>query len=204
ADHPEAEPITCLVYGISDGLPTLAGSAGFTPAGFRAPDGRIWFPNAKGLAVVNPAQVERNRLPPPLVIEEVSVAGHSLERLPPERRGEGAVRIPPGGQQIEIQFAALSFSAPEKVMFKWRLQGLEKNWSEPQSRRVATYSYLPPGKYVFQLMACNNNGVWNENAATLPLAVLPFFWETWWFKLAITMLGLLLFVARSFLSSEVD
>lgn len=193
ADHPEAEPITCLLYGISDGLPALAGSAGFTPAGFRAPDGRIWFPNAKGLAVVNPAQVERNRLPPPLVIEEVSVAGQSLDRRPPESRGESAVRIPPGGQQIEIQFAALSFSAPEKVMFKWRLQGLEKNWSEPQRRRVATYSYLPPGKYVFQLMACNNDGVWNENAATLPLAVLPFFWETWWFKLAITMLGLLLF-----------
>jgi ligand-binding sensor domain-containing protein/signal transduction histidine kinase len=193
ANNPERERLNCLVYGISEGLETLACSAGFTPSGFRAGDGRFWFPNANGLAVVNPDQVERNHLPPPVMIEEVSISGKpAVPALPPDG-GLPVVRIPPGGQQVEIRFTALSFSAPEKVRFKWRLDPLEAGWSGPQSRRLATYSYLHPGKYVFQLSACNNDGLWSSQASGLEIIVLPHFWETWWFKVSAALLALLLF-----------
>lgn len=195
ADDPETEQLPCLVYGISDGLTALAGSAGFTPSGFRASDGRIWFPTAKGLAVVNPAQGESNRLPPPILIEEVLIGGKLASPVPHAGNGTRSVQIPPGSRQIEIQFAALSYSAAEKVRFKWRLEGLENEWSEPKADRHVTYSYLAPGTYVFRVIACNNDGLWNENAATLGLVVLPFFWETWWFKLCSRLFGLLVFGA---------
>ncbi len=191
ADHPETERVTCLVYGLSDGLSALAGSAGFTPSGFRATDGRIWLPTAKGLAVVNPAQAAGNRLPPPIVIEEVLIGSKPADQFTKSSDGVRTLRVPPGSRQIEISFTALSFAAPEKVFFKWRLDGLENKWSEPKADRQATYSYLPPGKYTFRVIACNNDGLWTENAVALGLDVLPFFWETWWFKLAVTLFGLL-------------
>ena len=195
ADQPDTDRVPCLASGLSDGRSALAGSAGFTPSGFRAADGHIWFPTAKGLAVVNPAQGESNRLPPPILIEEVRIGGKLASPVPQAGIGTRGVQIPPGSRQIEIQFTALSFSAPVKVRFKWQLEGLENEWSEPKAARQVTYSYLAPGKYVFRVIACNHDGLWNENAATLGLAVLPFFWETWWFKLAGTFFGLVLFGA---------
>jgi len=192
ADNSGQEQLTCLLYGISAGLPSLAGSAGFTPSGFHAENGRIWFPTAKGLAVINPAEVATNHLPPPIAIEEVSIGGHPVG-LASLRLQNDPLQVPPGSQQIEIRFTALSFSAPERVQFKWRLEGFEGRWSIPQTQRSATYSYLPPGKYTFQVTACNNDGVWNVTPAILRVVVLPFLWETWWFKTALTLVILLLF-----------
>jgi signal transduction histidine kinase/ligand-binding sensor domain-containing protein len=187
ADVSNSPPPGFLLYGLPEGLASLAGSAGFTPSGFRAPDGTLWFPNSKGLAVVNPAQVERNLIPPPVVVEEVSMGGRA-HAVP--RRTSSHLEVPPGAGQVDIRFTALSFTAPGKVRFQWRLQGLDPRWSEPSSQRSVSYSYLPPGKYEFQLLACNNDGLWAGAPATLALTVLPFFYETWWFKLVITLAGL--------------
>lgn len=175
----ESALIRCQTFGRSDGLPTLECSGGLQPAGCRTPDGRLWFTTSHGLVVMDPAQVSTNSLVPPVVIEEVWVDGQPLE----VNGASGASRkIPPGRQRFEFRYTALSFAAPEKMRFKYRLEGLETDWIEREAKRSADYSYLPPGRYRFQVQACNNDGVWNEAGASWSFTVLPFFWQTWWFR----------------------
>jgi signal transduction histidine kinase len=99
------------------------------------------------------------------------------------------MQIGPGKQSFEIRFTGLSFAAPEKVLFKYKLDGLERAWVDAGTKRFAQYSYLPPGDYAFHVMACNNDEVWNENGAALAFTVLPWFWQTWLFRLAAVATG---------------
>jgi ligand-binding sensor domain-containing protein/signal transduction histidine kinase len=174
ADH-RTSRINCLVYGIDDGLPTLECSEGLQPAGCRTGDGRLWFPTAKGLVSIDPANVTTNSLPPPVVIEAMLVDDHPFN--PP-------FRVPPGHHRFDFQYAGLSFVAPEKMQFKCRLSGLDKDWVNLKTKRLASYDYIPPGDYSFQVTACNNDGVWNQTAASMTFSVLPFFWQTIWFRSA--------------------
>jgi len=178
-----------LVYGINDGLPTLECSEGLQPAGARTSDGHLWFPTDKGLVEVDPQKVRKNFLPPPVVIAAVLMDDR------PVAVTDTAVplQVPPGHHRIEFQYAGLSFVAPEKVRFKYRLTGLEAEWVDVGTKRTVNYNYIPPGNYTFQVTACNNDGVWNEQGAVLALAVLPHFWQTLWFRL----LALALTVAAS-------
>jgi ligand-binding sensor domain-containing protein len=184
-----------LTYGINDGLPTLECSEGLQPAGAKTADGRLWFPTAKGLVVVDPANVKINTVPPPVVIESMRVDDRKLASAAP-------LKIPPGRHRFEFQFTGLSFVAPEKVRFKYRLKGFDDNWVDAGTKRLAGFNYIPPGRYSFQVLACNNDGVWNEKGAGLSFEVLPFFWQTAWFRLlALTMLlaasgGLVWFFTR--------
>jgi signal transduction histidine kinase len=91
-----------------------------------------------------------------------------------------------------VRYTGLSLVAPEKVKFKYRLEGLESRWVEAGTKRAADFSYIPPGHYAFHVIACNNDGVWNDTGATLAFTVLPFFWQTWWFRI-LTGLGLVAF-----------
>ena len=91
------------------------------------------------------------------------------------------MRVPPGSGQIELRYTALSFCAPQRVRFRYRLEKVDPGWVEAGIRRSAYYSHLAPGNYRFQVIACNNDGVWNESGAAVVLAVLPYFWQTWWF-----------------------
>ena len=86
-----------------------------------------------------------------------------------------------GKHRFEFRYTGLNFAAPEKVRFKYRLDGLESDWWDVGTRRVAYYSYLKPGNYTFRVMACNNDGLWNEDRPMLAFTVLPRFWQTWWF-----------------------
>jgi len=108
------------------------------------------------------------------------------------------LRIPPGTQQIKIQFTGLSFISPDRVRFKYKLEGLDREWSEPSTARLVQYNLLPPGNHRFLVRACNNDGVWNDEAAELALIVLPRFYETWTFKLAVAVgaAGLVVFTVR--------
>jgi len=166
-----------LTYGINDGLPTLECSEGLQSAGGKSADGRLWFPTAKGLVVVDPAGVETNTLPPSVRIEEMRLDDKKIA----DGETLGAVKIPPGRHRIEFQYTALSFVAPEKVRFKYRLNNFETEWVNGGAKRAATYNYIPPGNYSFQVIACNNDGIWNEVGATLAFRVLPYFWQTTWF-----------------------
>jgi len=171
--------VSCLSYGKGDGLLSLNCSGGLQPAGCKLPDGRICFSTSKGLVVVNPDDTKINSLPPPVLIEEVVVGGHTFVQNPD---GKKRLEIPPGLQRFEFHYTALSFVAPEKMQFQYRLEGWEKDWQNAaDEKRVAEYSYIPPGSYVFHVRACNSDGVWNETGATVALTVLPQFWQTWWF-----------------------
>jgi signal transduction histidine kinase len=98
--------------------------------------------------------------------------------------------IPPGSERIEFQYTALSLSAPKGVHFKYRLEGLEKDWEDAGTKRAAVYSHVPPGDYDFHVIACNGEGVWNETGATVAVAILPHFWETRWFLVLNALAGL--------------
>lgn len=167
-----------LTYGINDGLPTLECSEGLQPAGGKLTDGRILFSTAKGLVAVDPRGVHINPQPPPVHIEEL--------RVDDKRFADGnearPLRIPPGRHRIEFEYAGLSFIAPEKMEFKCRLSNIDNEWVNVGPKRVATYNYIAPGHYSFQVIACNNDGVWNDTGATLAFEVLPYFWQTAWFR----------------------
>ena len=184
--------VSCLTYGKGDGLPSLECSGGLQPASCKLADGRICFPTSKGLVIVNPNDAKVNQLAPPVVIEEIVAGGHALAQNP----GAGPpLRISPGLQRFEFHYTGLSFVAPEKMQFKYRLEGWEKDWVDAGSKRVAEYSYIPPGSYTFQVRACNSDGVWNETGAALALVVLPHFWQTWWFHTFTVLASIALVVA---------
>jgi signal transduction histidine kinase len=113
-----------------------------------------------------------------VVIEELLVDNHPVPRDP---AGKIPLRIPPGQNRFEFHFTGLSFVVPEKVRFKYRLEGLETEWVDGDTKRQVNYSYIAPGDYTFRVIACNNDGKWNEEGASLSFTLLPHFWQTWWF-----------------------
>jgi len=97
-------------------------------------------------------------------------------------RADTALEIPAGKHRIEFRFTGLSFTAPEKVRFRHKLDGLDTDWSLADDRRAVTYSFVPPGHYSFRVTACNNDGVWSPDGASLGIVVRPFLWQRWWFR----------------------
>lgn len=176
-----------LIYGRADGMRSDECSGVAQPASWRGRDGRLYFPTAKGVVVVDPARMPRNTVPPPVHVEEVVVDGQPLAGL----------EIPPGRQRFEFRYTALSLLAPRKVQFRYRLEGFDTEWIEAGSLRTAYYTRLPPGPYTFRVKASNNDGVWNEEGAALQVVVRPFFWETRAFR-ALVALGLMAFGALAY------
>ena len=175
----EINEVRCLTYGVNDGLPTIECSEGLQPAGCRTADGRLWFPTSKGLVVVDPLNVKKNSLPPPVVVEAVRVDN----QLVPGGASAPRLKIPPGRHRVEFRYTGLSFMAPEKVRFQYRLAGLDAGWLDAGTKRTVDYNYIPPGNYTFHVIACNNDDVWNNQGAAIAFEVLPFFWQTLWFRL---------------------
>jgi signal transduction histidine kinase/streptogramin lyase len=177
--------IGSIAYGIRDGMISSECNGGGQPAGWRSRDGRLWFPTARGVVTIDPRSIAFNAIPPPVAIEDVSV-----DRSVQDARRE--VRVPPGSGSLDIHYTALSFSAPEYVRFKYKLAGLDAGWTDAGSRRAATYSHLPPGRYTFTVTAANRDGVWNDTPATVRLHVIPPFYRTVWFELLAIVLGVAL------------
>jgi signal transduction histidine kinase/ligand-binding sensor domain-containing protein len=172
--------ITCTSYGIADGMKSSEGNGGTQPAGCKAKDGKFWFATIKGLVAIDPEL--SGAILPPVMIEQVVIDRQALSP------GQ-TVRIEPGQENLEIHYTGLSFSRPEQLRFKYRLNGLNQDWVDAGTRRVAYYSYIPPGEYVFSVIAASSEGVWNESATTLVVIVVPPFWRTWWF-FALALLSL--------------
>jgi len=182
------------VYGRAEGMLSEECSGGFYPAGLKSQSGQLWFPTLKGVVVVDP-QVHLSRLPAPTVLlDEVLVDGvpssgfqvasaASAKQSGKTAAGSNAsvLNLGPGKHRIEFQYTALGFDAPERIRFRYRLEGLDSDWVDAGNRRVAFYSYVPPGSYRFHVIACNADGLWNETGATLALSVSKYFWQTWWF-----------------------
>ena len=166
-----ADSVHCLHYGISDGMPTLECSGGLQPAGCRTADGRLWFPTSRGLVTIDPGHLQINTLPPPVVIENLLVNDRPSPCSAP---GGQPLCLPPGAHRLEFQYTGLSFAAPERVCFQYRMEGLDPKWVNAGTRRTANYSYLPPGNYTFEVIACNNDNVWSPTGAQLAFTVLPY------------------------------
>jgi signal transduction histidine kinase/ligand-binding sensor domain-containing protein len=191
--------IHCVAYGKSDGLPTLECKGGFQPAGCRGRDGRLWFPTVGGVVVVDPADARTNTVAPPVYVEEVIVDGQTFERgrrwmaegkqepagleaLPVRGRdAASALAAPAGSRRFEFHYAGLSLDAPERLRFRHKLEGVDAEWVETGSLREASYDRLPHGTYTFRVQACNREGVWNRSGDSVSFAVLPHYWQTWWF-----------------------
>jgi len=172
-----------ILLGLADGMESLECTGGFHPAGLRTRDGLLWFSTVKGLVRVDPAHLRVNDLPPPVRLEEVVVDGE-------EQAAANRMRLESGVQRVEFHYTALSLVQPQRNRFRYRLAGLETDWVEAGTRRVATYPRLAPGRYQFQVLACNNDGVWNASPAVLAVTVVPAFWQTWWFRAALLVAGL--------------
>ncbi len=169
-----------LVYGIGDGMPTLQCSGGFQPAAFRDDQEQLWFSTGRGVVVIIPEDIKVNQLPPPVLIEKMVVDGKSEGGIDSTNN---PLRIAPGGQRFEFDYTGISFVTPEKVGFKYRLVGLDKDWIDAGPKRTVVYSYIPPGRYQFEVVAGNSDGVWNKAGANLAFMVQPYFWQTWTFRI---------------------
>jgi ligand-binding sensor domain-containing protein len=142
---------------------------------WRSADGRLWFATLKGLAMADPSRIELNPTPPQVVVEEVFSGGDLLD----SRNG---VDLAPGHNDLEFRYTAFNYSNPTSVRFRYRLEGIETRWTDAGSRRTAYYTHLPPGSYKFRVIACNEDGVWNEAGASLPIRLDPRFYQTGWFR----------------------
>jgi len=182
--------VNCLTFGEGDGMPSKECSGGLQPASCKLADGKIGFPTSKGLVIVNPEDNRINHLPPPVIIEDVIAGGRSFGQYPNNR---SPLKIPPGSQRFEIYYTGLSYVAPEKMQFQYRMEGWEKDWVDAgSSKRMAEYNYLPPGDYTFHVRAGNSDGIWNQTGAFIDISVLPQFWQTWWFHSITLALGIAL------------
>ena len=176
--------ISCRTYGKADGLPTRECSAGSQPATCRTADGKLWFSTTKGIVSVLPAELKTNLQPPLVKIESVRVEDRQQITNRLVSSWPQSITIPPGGEELEIQYTALNFSAPDQVRFKCWLQGHEARPTDVGAERIARYPKLPPGRYTFHVQACNEDNVWSgPDAAVLTIVVQPQFWQTAWFKL---------------------
>ncbi len=173
--------IESVSFGPEEGM--AEGNGGGQPAGWQTDDGRMWFPTIDGLAVIDAKHHRINEAPPPVVIERAIIDGVEVDV-------QGLGEVPPGDRNLEIHYTGLSFAAPEKVRFKYRLEGYEEAWQDAGTRRVAFYTNIPPGTYTFRVKAANNDGVWNEAGASLTISLAPYFYETGWFyAFSVLLLG---------------
>ena len=158
-------------YGYLDGLPGFTNVVWPRPTAAEGPDGRIWFATSNGVVWIDPANIRRNNIKPPVWIQSVETDG----RIQPLLDG---MRLPVATRNLQIHFTALSLSVPARVRFRYQLQGVDTSWQDPGSRRSAIYTNLGPGRYRFSVVASNNDGVWNDAGDTKEFFIPPRFYQT--------------------------
>lgn len=201
-------------YGLNEGMPVEECSSGFSPAGLKTRAGLLCFSTVKGLVLIDPRKQETDAAPPDVLLEEVRVNGRvqtvrSKAAMP---KGDGSspplsaqsmdpqLLISIGGRDVEFDYTAISFIAPEKVRFRYTLAGLDAGWIEAGARRTAFYHAIPPGEYLLQVMVCSANSTWSKPTEVVAITVQPFLWETGWFRILAGMVvfGLLAAAVRLF------
>ncbi len=175
--------IHTTVFDNSDGLRTFAVVGDYTPRVSKSEDGKLWFMSPDGISVVDPHKLPFNKLPPPVHIEKVAA-----DRKEYGKNLSGDVqsspRLPSPVRELEIDYSALSLVMPEKVLFRYKLEGWDQDWQDAGTRRQAFYSNLPPRNYTFRVKACNSSGLWNEAGTSLNFSVAPAYYQTYWFRLS--------------------
>jgi signal transduction histidine kinase/ligand-binding sensor domain-containing protein len=171
--EPAYRPAVTLFTSL-DGLPGTPAQFRPLPTAVVADDGRLWFATTSGIVSIDPANVPRNVLPPPVSIREVSTDAGSWDPA-------GPIRLPAHTERLRITYTATSLSMPERVRFRYRMEGLDTRWRDAGSEREAVYTDPPPGNYVFRVTAANEDGVWNDSGASVGIRVRPAFYQTAWF-----------------------
>lgn len=184
--------ISAESFDLTDGLSTLGLAGGAQNTACRAPDGTLWFATEKGLAHLDPRAARPVHLPPPVAIEAYRIDG--AETLIAGPAAPVMMTVPPGSRRLEIDYTGLSLSAPHRIRFRYRLDGVDADWTEAETRRTAYFSYLRPGHYTFRVQAVPDNDTHTAPDATLRLHVVPFFWETTWFAVLASLLALFVVV----------
>ncbi|MDQ1353511.1 MAG: hypothetical protein QG657_3817, partial [Acidobacteriota bacterium] len=179
--------IQCVSYDQTDGMKSSECNGGNSPAGCKTRDGKLCFPTLKGLVIIDPGNIELNKLPPPVVIEDILINGRNIPFAPGKK-----IHLERGTKGFEVQYTALSFIVPKKVKFRYRLEGFNDDWVETDTRRVAYFTNIPPGDYRFRVMACNNDGLWNREGAYIDFYLQPYFYQTVWFYFLVGLSALIL------------
>jgi ligand-binding sensor domain-containing protein/two-component sensor histidine kinase len=166
--------IQALHFGTSDGMRKAECYDQQQPTAWKTKNGTLWFATLGGAAIVDPLKIKSNPYPPKCKIEKMMINEKQIDT-------DRTQVLPPGSSNFEFQYTALSFTAPEKIQFRYQLAGFDKDWIDAGSRRLAQYTNIPPGNYTFHLKACNNDGLWNEAGAAFLFTIRPYFYQTRWF-----------------------
>lgn len=175
-DHHPAATLRSMRLSRGDGLLSSSPS-GYGDVGMLLSDGRLMFATDQSVAVVDPARLQPNNLPPTVVIERVVVDDRPVEM-------NSVTSLAAGTSKLEFRYTGLSLIAPERLLFRYKLEGSDARWVDAGNERVARYTHLGPGTYTFRVLACNSDGVWNETGASLAVTILPYFHQTLWFRLS--------------------
>jgi signal transduction histidine kinase len=187
-----------IEFGSADGLRSRETAINSHPSAWRTHDGHLWFATPKGLIEVDPAHFAVNSTPPGVSLERLSIDDTNQ---PLDNQGS-PIKIPAGHVHFEFDYAGLSFVAPQKVRYRYMLEGFDKQWTDAGARRTAYYTNIPAGTYTFRVQAANNDGVWNTEGAALEFKLQPHFYQTIWFYALLALLvaaivvGLALLVQR--------
>lgn len=165
--------IHSISFGTADGMKSNECN-GANPPACRDSDGNLWFPTIKGVVRIDPEKIHFNAQPPPVLVESVEVDGHPADT-------SSRNPFPPGKGNLVFNYTALSFLDPARVLFRYRLEGFDTDWVDAGTRRTAYYTNIPPGRYRFSVIACNNDGVWNKAGASFALSLKPHFYQTYSF-----------------------
>jgi len=167
----------CVTYSVADGLESVVCGGAATPSIWKTADGRLCFATTKGLAIIDNRNAPLELSPPLVRVEQFD-----LDRRPLPLPVSGKLMVPPSQGELEFRYAALDLRAAEKCRFKYKLDGVDQDWIDAGTRRVAHYSRVGPGSYCFHVIACNKDGAWNEAGVSIPLLMRPHVWQTWWFR----------------------
>ena len=167
--------IQVTVFDGSDGVRGRFSPGRFGPKVTKSIEGKIWFSPLDGVSIIDPQHLPFNKLPPPVYVEQITSDDKKYDPSP-------GLRLPPHIRDLAIDYTALSLIAPEKMRFRFKLEGQDQDWREVVNQRRVEYSNLPPRRYRFRVMASNNSGVWNEEGALLDFSIAPAYYQTNWFR----------------------
>jgi signal transduction histidine kinase/ligand-binding sensor domain-containing protein len=179
------QTIRATVFDSSDGVRITGYPGGDNSRVARSSDGKLWFATNDGISVIDPRHIPFNKMPPPVHIEQIT-ADHKTYDTSFAANGDanGHLRLPPLARDLTIDYTALSLVVSEKVFFRYKLEGWDRDWQDAGTRRQAFYTNLGPRNYRFRVVACNNSGVWNEAGTFLDFSVAPAYYQTTWFRLS--------------------
>lgn len=181
----EIQSVHSIVYGKADGMNSVECNGVTQPCGCKTREGKLLFPTIKGVVVIDPEDIRMTALPPPVVIESVHV---DKQPFNPYQKAE----LAPGSRIFEIHYAGLSYIDPDRVQYRYKLEGFEDQWIDVDNNRTAFFTNLTPGSYRFLVTACSKEGIWNTTGASFEFVLKPNIYQTWWFYMLVGFVVILL------------